>query len=412
MMPTMAKNPGLKGVFMAVNREKDRNGSVRVVVSKRWPDGSRFRRYFPNPTIAKKTLARIEESIAMGSWQRLREELTPTRRADADQTNDPTVREFSEVYLDKYCKIHNKRPDCKEQVLESVTRILGDVRVRSLRRSDVHHFIAERSKEVGPATVNRGVAVLKNMLTFALERDIIEMHPLLRFRMLKEEKPALRVMTLQEERRLIESIDEPTIAAYAAVLGETGLRKLEGLTLKWDQVNLDHRIVSAQYTKSRKPRYVPLSDFAIGWLRSLIRVAGCPYVFARIESRDRWRKPEGPFNKGRAQAKLDWISIHDLRHFRATQWVQRGVDLRTVQELLGHSSITTTMTYAHFAASHASRSILEAQRLEQEELKAGDKRATPETEQETSNTPSPANLVISMPGTGVEPVRPLRGSGF
>src|SRR2546428_10799771 len=332
MMPIMAKNPGLKGASMAVNREKDRNGTMRVVVSRRWPDGSRFRRYFSNPTIAKKTLARIEESIAMGSWRRLKEELTPGRSVKADQANDPTVREFAEVYLNKYCKIHNKRPDCKEQVLESVTRILGDVRVRSLRRSDAHHFIAERSKEVGPATVNRGVAVLKNMLTFALERDTIEMHPLLRFRMLKEEKEALRVMTLQEERRLIESIHEPVIAAYAAILGETGLRKQEGLTLKWDQINFDHRILSVQYTKSRKPRYVPLSDFAIEWLRSLLRVVECPYVFARLESRDRWRKPEGPFNEGRAKAKLDWVSIHDLRHFRATQWVQRGVDLRTVQE--------------------------------------------------------------------------------
>jgi hypothetical protein len=187
----MAKNPGLKGVFMAVNREKDRTGAVRVVVSKRWPDGSRFRRYFPNPTNAKKTLARIEESIAMGTWQRLKEELTPIRQATLDKGNDPTIGEFAEVYLDKYCKIHNKRPDCKEQVLESVTRILGNVRVKSLRRYDVHHFIAERSREVGPATVNRGVAVLKNMLTFALERELIETHPLLRFRMLKEDKPAL-----------------------------------------------------------------------------------------------------------------------------------------------------------------------------------------------------------------------------
>jgi len=39
MMPIMAKNPGLKGISMAVNREKDRNGAMRVVVSRRWPDG-------------------------------------------------------------------------------------------------------------------------------------------------------------------------------------------------------------------------------------------------------------------------------------------------------------------------------------------------------------------------------------
>src|SRR5712664_3331166 len=50
---------------------------------------------------------------------------------------------------------------------------------------------------------------------------------------------------------------------------------------------------------------------------------------------------------------------------------REGVDLRTVKELLGHSSITTTMTYAHFAPNHASRSILEAQNLEIQEL-AGD----------------------------------------
>jgi integrase len=396
---------------MAVNREIDRNGNERVAVSKRWPDGSRFRRYYPNPTIAKKVLARIEESIAMATWQRLKEELTPQRAAGARRIEDPTVREFAEVYLDEYCKIHNKRPDCKEQVLESVTRILGNVRVKSLRRSDAHRFIAERSKEVGPATVNRGVAVLKNMLTFALERDIIEMHPLLRFRMLKEDKPALRVMTLEEERRLIECIEDPVVAAYTAVLGETGLRKQEGLLLKWDQVNLDQGILSVQYTKSRKPRYIPLSDFALAWLGSLVRVVGCPYVFTRSESRDRWRKPEGPFNEGRAAAKLDWVSIHDLRHFRATQWVQRGVDLRSVQELLGHSAIATTMTYAHFAASHASRSILEAQRSEQLEL-AGDKRATPPTGSQAEKPAVPLNPVISMPGTGIEPVRPLRGSGF
>jgi site-specific recombinase XerD len=61
------------------------------------------------------------------------------------------------------------------------------------------------------------------------------------------------------------------------------------------------------------------------------------------------------------------VGLHDLRHFRATQWVVRGVDLRTVKELLGYADIQTTMRYAHFAASHAMQSVREAQKSEIEE---------------------------------------------
>ena len=135
---------------MAVNREKDRNGNIRVVVSKRWPDKSRFRRYFPNPTLAKKTLGRIEASIAMGTWQKLKEELDGgAKKAEAIEVNDPLIRDFANVYLEEYCKVRNKRPDCKEQVLESVTRILGDVPVKSLRRSHVHQLLQSDRRKSG-----------------------------------------------------------------------------------------------------------------------------------------------------------------------------------------------------------------------------------------------------------------------
>jgi len=53
--------------------------------------------------------------------------------------------------------------------------------------------------------------------------------------------------------------EEPTIAAYVALLSETGLRKQEGLNLRWDHINFAQRIVSVEDTKSGKPRYVPLS---------------------------------------------------------------------------------------------------------------------------------------------------------
>ena len=98
----------------------------------------------------------------------------------------------------------------------------------------------------------------------------------------------------------------------------------------------------------------PFSDYAVELLRSLPRVIGCEYVFALALTKDRWRDPRGPFYAGRKAVDLEWVGFHDFRHFRASQWVMRGIDLRTVQELLGHRDITTTMRYAHFAPNHAS----------------------------------------------------------
>jgi site-specific recombinase XerC len=58
---------------------------------------------------------------------------------------------------------------------------------------------------------------------------------------------------------------------------------------------------------------------------------------------DRYREPRGPFEAGRKKVGLEWVGFHDLRHFRASQWIMKGVDLRTVQELMGHRDIKTTI---------------------------------------------------------------------
>ena len=367
---------------MGINRWKDRHGRERIVVSKYWPDQSRSRHYCPNLTVAKKLMARIEEAIVMDRWQEMKAELSGRREKD-----NPTIAEFAPEYLERYCRTHNRRPDFKEQALRSIVRILGSVRLKELRRIHAHEFVEKRLKEVSPATVNRGVAVLKNLLSFAIDQEHLEMHPLVRFRMLPEEERAFRVLTLEEERRLVRcvaSVDQ-TIGAYVALLGETGLRKSEGLRLQWRHISRDsqgQQILSVEGAKSNKVRHIPLSNYALRWLDPLVRMIDSPYVFVRVEARQPWRDPRESFTKGKRLADLEWVGLHDLRHFRATQWVCGGVDLRTVQELLGHADIHTTMRYAHFAPAHASRTILEVQRQEDESTgyqgrnDAGKKQAT------------------------------------
>ncbi len=151
------------------------------------------------------------------------------------------------------------------------------------------------------------------MLTFALENELIETHPLIRFRMLREEPKAVRSLTIADERRLVEAIEEPTIASYVAILGETGLRKEEGLSLCWKHINLGDRLLSVEHTKSGRPRYVPLLDYAIEHLSTLVRLFDCPYVFVNLATGDRWRDPRIPFEAGKKKARLPWIGFHDLR---------------------------------------------------------------------------------------------------
>ena len=150
-----------------------------------------------------------------------------------------TVRRFSNMYLEKYRRVHNRRPDFKEQALVSIREILGDIRLEDFSKSDADRFVAARSKEVRPATINRGLAVLKNMFTFAVQREYLESNPLAGFPLLPEEEPALRMMSLQEERHLVHCVAESNlvIGAYVAVLGETGLRKTEKLRMRLSHID-------------------------------------------------------------------------------------------------------------------------------------------------------------------------------
>lgn len=352
----------VKGIFT----EKDkRNGKAYIVVSKYWPDGERYRRRMPSRTVANNVMARINASIVEGTWRELRTEL----EHGSDVEKDYTISEFADVYLEEYCRKRNTRPDFKAETLETIKDIIGDVRLREFSRSDALRFETERGKKVSAATVNRGLAVLSNMLTYAFKRELIDSRPMMLYGRLPEKTKERRFLTLEEERRLVAAVlkQDPAVGAYVGILGETGLRMEEGLGVKWDHVNLADRIltVPGTNTKNGQSRHIPLSDYAIELLNGLPRVIGQPWVFVRQTTWRQLRAPRKEFEAGKKAAKLTWVKgFHDLRHFRASQWVRSGIDPRTVKELLGHRDIKTTMIYAHFDPKHAHKAVLEAQRKE------------------------------------------------
>ena len=346
---------------MGVNKRANPGGRPKVYVDKRWPDGNQFRRMVPSVTTGKKLLARIEASMAMGTWRDLRDELR------FDREKPQTILELSVPYLE-HCNAINRRPDFKEQGIKPILKHLGHVLVCDLRRKHAGLFKQKRVAEgVSPATVNRGIAILKHMMSFALEQELIDIHPLSRYPMLPVPQKAIRVLTMAEVSKLVGCGAQysDTIGAYLALLSETGLRRSEGLRLQWRHVQ--GNMLAVEMTKSGRARYVPLSDYALSWLDRLTRipeeVAGMSHLFLKPD-RDPYRDMREAIAVVKRSSGLPWVRLHDLRHYRATQWVKNGMDLRTVQELLGHSSITTTMIYAHFAPDRAIKGVAAVAALE------------------------------------------------
>ena len=349
------------GVNQVTKREKK-----RIEVRKRWPDGKTFRRYYPNRTVAKQALNEIELAIAKGTWKELKAELSGKKPV----SGEITVEQFSQIYLDDYCRHYNRRPDFKEQALVSINSILGHFKLKDLERKHMDSFVAQRAKTVVPATINRGLAVMSNLLNFAVERGHLEVNPMLGLRKLPEEQRAVQIMTLEEERSLVRSVGgcNPVVGAYVAVLGETGLRKSEDLRMEWSHIDWQKKMLSVPKTKTGEPRHVPLSDYAIGWLKFLPKYPATPWVFSLAPGKP-LKEPKESFQKGRTQAELLWVrGLHDLRHYRATQWLLHGVDIQTVKYYLGHKRIETTQRYLHFVPGHAEQSVRAAQDAEAKAL--------------------------------------------
>jgi integrase len=359
---------------MAIRQWADRRGVARVVLSKYWPDGSRFRRYYQNKTLARKVLARIDEAIAMGTWRELKRELT-------EGTAQPlTVATFYEQFRDQWCKVRMRSWKRYDLSFQSINRIVGHIPLHDFRRRHLHDYIDVRTRElskkdpgrpVAAATVNRDIAALKSMFTYALEQNAIELHPLARFRLLPTQEVEIRVPTQEEYRRLVTELEavDPVVAALAAVLGETAVRYREALSLTRTAVDRRSMMLTVTgRTKSRKVRHIPLSDCAIQWIDTLTPYASEPRLFVNPRSGTAWVNPEKIWRAAARAAGTPWLNRHMLRHFRISEWVRRGIDLRTVQQYAGHANIETTMRYAHFAPSRGAAAMREAQAAEREEM--------------------------------------------
>lgn len=169
-----------------------------------------------------------------------------------------------------------------------------------------------------------------------------------------------KAITIEEMSALIDSasVGEGPIPlrdrALVEVLYGTGARVSEAVRLTPDDVDIDSATIRL-FGKGRKERMLPLGRYAIDGLEQYLvrgrpelaaKGKGNPYLFLNKRGNPLSRQSAWTAIQEIAQrAKIDDVSPHTFRHSFATHLLQGGADVRIVQEMLGHSSVTTTQIY-------------------------------------------------------------------
>jgi site-specific recombinase XerD len=197
------------------------------------------------------------------------------------------------------------------------------------------------------SSFNQAVCALRSLYRLTLRRDfVVESVPFA-----KVKKPLPTVLSVDEVRRLLAAVDRRKSRTALSLIYATGARLSEAVQLRVADIDGERMQVHIRCGKGGKPRMVPMS----GMLRELLR------EYWRVE------RPQGYLFPGknagrylckttvqkacflaRLRARIEKpASAHTLRHSYATHLLELGVDLRTIQRLLGHSSLTTTAVYTH-----------------------------------------------------------------
>ena len=270
----------------------------------------------------------------------------------------PTVAEFAERYVTQHAeaKKSSKSTVHDRRMLERfVLPAFGKHKLAEVTRADVvklHHRLKDT-----PYQANRVLALLSKMFNLAESWDLRPdgTNPCRHVEKYRERNRE-RFLSEAELARLAEVLaaaertrtESPGVIAAIRLLLFTGARLSEILTLRWEHVDVEGQCLRLPDSKTgAKVVYLPPAALEI--LTALDRHEDNPYVIAGAKLGSHLINLQKPWRRIRANAGLDDVRLHDLRHSFASMAVAGGLTLPVIGALLGHTQPATTARYAHLA---------------------------------------------------------------
>ncbi|BBO76153.1 integrase [Desulfosarcina widdelii] len=315
------------------------------------PNGKRVRKAFKKKKDAEAELAKRVSLIAEGRYLDVKRECTTVLK----------------VLLDKYEENHKHQPSyktCKQYFIDDIRSRFGDdTLISNIRYVDLETYrnhlmntLTKHKKKRSVATVNKAIGCLRHVFTKAVEWEMVESSPFDKGRPLvrKENNKRLRFLTEEEIPKLLNACPVYLRNIVECTLN-TGMRRGEVLSLKWDQVR--NGFIYLTKTKTNEARQIPINK-------------DLDNLFKRIRKKDHLTTeyvfnyqgtPVADVKKAFAtalkKAGIVDFRFHDLRHTFASHFAMRGGSLKDLQELLGHRTMTMTLRYAHLTQEHKKKAV-------------------------------------------------------
>ena len=155
----------------------------------------------------------------------------------------------------------------------------------------------------------------------------------------------VRYLTEDEELRLFQAMgDNEQLKDIVTIALHTGMRRGEIFNLKWFDLDFDRGLIQVRKTKTKLNRVVPMNARVREVLNQQRRTS--EFVFTSLKTGGRLKDVKKAFNTARHEAGISDFQLRDLRHSCATRLSDRGEELVTVAEILGHTDIRMTKRYS------------------------------------------------------------------
>lgn len=228
---------------------------------------------------------------------------------------------------------------------------------RKTIRSFLAHLNAEGKQK---RTIARKLSTLRSYFSFLTSKKLIRENPTEEIETPKLDKKIPPSLNFEQVERLFDQPDQTTILglrdrAIMELFYSSGIRLSELADLNIEDLYFDELLLRVR-GKGRKERLIPMTANAANWIRSYLshpeRPASQALFLNKLGTKLTARSIDRKFALYLTSSGLSArITPHTIRHTIATHWLERGMDLKLIQELLGHASLSTTTIYTQVSTA-------------------------------------------------------------